>query len=179
MVDYNFKEIRPMMQIVANELKEIEFDSVLEIGCGCGENLAAIERTFKDKKIMGVDVNLERLDIARKNTNVELYWADINDLEIADKSFDVVFTNALFCMLRPEEIEHGIKEMVRIAKKYLILIELNSPMRFGKTGADRTGADWKQLFKELGSEAKLKKIPADVWGVSPWLRDGYIITVKL
>ena len=80
-------------------------------------------------------------------------------------------------MLTQEETEKGIKEMIRIAKKYLILIEFNSESRFSLSGR-HIMANWKQLFAEHGLEAIVKRIPSGIWG-PPWTYFGHIITVKL
>lgn len=175
---YDYENIRPMMGIVADELRSTEFESVLEVGCGYGENLLAIERIFKNKKIVGVDIDINRIEVARKHINAELIIGDINKLEFEDKSFDVAFTNALFCMISPEEVERGVKEIIRVAKKKLILIELNSDSKFGLVGRQRTSVNWKELFKEHGLEARLDKI-GDIWNTSPWCSHGYKITIDL
>lgn len=170
--------LRPQMFIVANELKDIEFESVLELGCGFGENIMALEKTFSGKKIVGIDIMPTRVEIARKNTNAEIILGDINDLsQFEDKSFDIVFTNALFIMIEPKTVEKTIKEMVRIAKKKIILVECQSEDRFSEVYAGRLAANYKELFAELGLKATSKKIPKEVWGGEPWLSNGYIIKV--
>lgn len=60
-------------------------------------------------------------------SNVKLLEGKADTLgEFQDKSFDIVFTNALLIYIGPDEIREVVKEMIRITRKALILMELHS-----------------------------------------------------
>lgn len=175
-----YAELRPSKKIVVNLLEGKEFNSVLEVGCQWGENLIAIREKFPDKKIVGVDADWDGIvQEAKTITGLDIRKGSVFSLEFQDKEFDVVFTNALFCMLQPEQIETGLKEIIRVAKKYIILIELKTEEFIGIVKGGRTGADWVSLLGKYGLEATTKKIPSKVWGANPWVDNGYIYEVKL
>ena len=57
-----------------------------------------------------------------KNVELSVGKADHLDL-FEDKSFDIVFTGAALMHIGPDRIKKVIKEILRIAKKALILVE--------------------------------------------------------
>ena len=174
-----FSELRSSKRIVANLLKGKEFDSVLEVGAQWGENLVAIREKFPDKKIVGIDKDWDGIiEEAKVVSQIDLREGDVFNLEFNDNEFDVVFTNALFCMLQINEIEKGFQEIIRVAGKHIILIELESDEFIGHAWGERNGADWVKLFNKYNLKATRKKIPEKVWDVNPWLSKGYIYYAK-
>ena len=170
-----FGKLRPSRKIVAKMLEGKEFDSVLEVGAQWGENLVAIREKFPDKKIVGVDIDWDGIiDEAKVKTQLDLRIGDVFNLDFEKDEFDVVFTNALFCMLKPEEVIRGLGEIIRVAKKSIILVELEVTARTGLIRGRRTGANWTELLEEYGLKTTKHKITEDLWDVHPWIDCGYI-----
>jgi SAM-dependent methyltransferase len=106
--------------------------SILEIGCASGPNLYNIAMKFPDAKIRGVDIN--PVAVQKGNewlkkegiSNVKLEVGRAQELgRFADKSFDVVFTDATLIYISPVEIKQVIKEMLRLSR-VLVLNEWHS-----------------------------------------------------
>ena len=174
-----YKKLRTEKQIISSKLKGIDFDSILEVGCQWGENLKVIKEKYPDKKVIGIDINKYVLEEAKNYLDgIELKQGDINKLDIPDNSVDIVFTEALFCMLNFNEVEIGLKELIRVAKKHIFLVELDTYSEMDLVGL-RTGVNWIELFKKLGLKATKRKLDKKEWGVGPWLSNGYLISVKL
>ncbi len=102
--------------------------SVLEIGCNCGPNLYLIAKRFPDIEIQGIDIN--PMAVQRGNerfaqegiSNVKLSVGKADELrQFQDKGFDIVFTDAVLIYIGRDKIQRVIKEMVRVARKGLIL----------------------------------------------------------
>lgn len=182
-MSYTYETLEPLYKIVANELKGKEFDNVLEFGCGRGENLLAIAKDFPEKRLVGIDIDPVRLDEAMDHEEFSVVPCDVNSPIFVDKSFDIVFAQALFVMLKKEEVRNVLKNMVSIARKEVILVECFSyeEMKYydNRKERHRLTANWVLLFQELGLIARIKKIPKETWGGEPWLSKGYIIKVKL
>lgn len=177
-----YKKLRKEKKIIVNELVGKEFDNVLELGCQWGENLKAIQEVFPDKKLKGIDINKNVLDDARNFTKgIDLEYGDVNKLNVPDKSYDVVFTEALLCMLTAKDAEHAIKEILRIAKKYILLVELDDDTnKYGYIGlSGRLVVNYEEVFKELGYKIEKRKIKKREWNAEPWITYGYLITIKL
>lgn len=169
--------IRPCKKIVQKLLKGKKFKNILELGCQWSENLIPIKDKFPDTEVWGID-NDETVLWEAKRSGIITELGDANRTRFEDKSFDIVFTNALFCMLHPHEVEPVLKEMVRLAKKHIILIELECSTT-GYVRGGRTGANFIELFKNLGLTATKRKITEEEWGVNPWLNYGYVYECNL
>jgi 2-polyprenyl-3-methyl-5-hydroxy-6-metoxy-1,4-benzoquinol methylase len=75
--------------------------TICEIGCGGGDNLKAIHKSFYRKiplKFIGIDINKACTDFAAKNCaslNAEFICSDYQKVSFSDKP-DIIF-NSLFC----------------------------------------------------------------------------------
>ena len=176
-----YPRLRSEKFIVADALELKDFENVLEVGTQWGESLLAIKHLFPDKKLTGIDNDQNFIDAANK-TGIDIRYADVKYLPFKDNSFDVVFTNALLCMITPDEIESALKSIIRVAKKYIILVEFETKgaIEYIDKGKDsRAGADYVKLFKKYGFEATKRLIPKEVWPSELWIRHGRIYEIKL
>jgi 2-polyprenyl-3-methyl-5-hydroxy-6-metoxy-1,4-benzoquinol methylase len=75
--------------------------TICEIGCGGGDNLAAIKKWCEKRKIpvafIGIDINPHCIEIAAKRSlsNIQLIAADYKDVELETQP-DIIFSS-LFC----------------------------------------------------------------------------------
>lgn len=97
--------------------------SVLDIGCGTGHNLAF----FKELglKAAGIDASKPMLDIASQKlgTSAELYWGHAEELPFDNNSFDIVtLITVLEFVPDPTEV---LKEAGRVARVQIYLGILN------------------------------------------------------
>lgn len=88
---------RHLQRLIHNELAALDgFDSVLDVGCGMGLNLAAIHRAFPDVALAGTDLSPEILGLAREHlgagTNPELDVLDLSQRALP-RQYDVVLCN--------------------------------------------------------------------------------------
>jgi ubiquinone/menaquinone biosynthesis C-methylase UbiE len=122
-------------------------------------------------------------------SNVKLYVGRAEELceLFEDRSFDVVFTNALLLLIGPGKIRAVIKDMLRIACKGLILVEWHD---FDRRLKDRSGSgvfmygywvrDYRTLLKEFVPEHRISdsRLTSDIWG-GGWKEFGAIVEVTL
>lgn len=115
--DTNVNKTRDAEAISLREtLKDMQFDSCLEIGCGTGKNTEWLKGICKS--ILAIDISEEMLSVARKKINekhVRFLNADINQSQnFAIEKFDLVV-----CSLVLEHIEnihdiiHKISELLK------------------------------------------------------------------
>ena len=116
---------------------------------------------------------------ARTITGLEIKKGSVFNLEFLDKEFDVVFTNALFCMLEPHLIEKAFREIMRVANKYIVLMELKTSDFVGMVSGGRTGANWPEMFKKYGLTATERKLTQEEWPANPWIDWGYAYVVDV
>jgi len=167
--------------------------SILEVGCNCGPNLYVINKRCPWLEIRGIDINSAAVkignDLFAKKSNVELSVGKADDLKFPDNSFDVVFTNAVLVHIGPTKTKTIIKEMLRVAKKGVLLMEWH------QEGADPLGTrlgnsfinqcrwvrDYRELLKKFVREDQIHfyKIPPEVWPGDDWGKMGYVIEITL
>lgn len=163
--EFGQTKIHPNKRIIADELKNEEFKTILEVGCGTCDNLLEIEKRY-NVKTTGIDSNPDRMKFGREKIKGEVLLGDARKLPFKDQEFDIAFTNALICMLEPKDVETAINELKRVAKK-VIGVELVSD---GTTITTRTTIPTKYIKKS-------KPIPPHVWNGNPWGELGRTITL--
>ncbi|MFA5309402.1 MAG: class I SAM-dependent methyltransferase [Dehalococcoidales bacterium] len=169
------------------------FDSVLEIGCNCAPNLYLLAQRFPGAALTGIDINTGAIEKGREMlsaegvANVNLLVARADELaQFPDKSFDVVFTDAVLIYIGPDKIDKVMEQLVRITRKALIMLEMQ-PGRGEKSGAAgvyKLGLwlrDYPALLRRYLPAARIKVTPVTVemWPKPEWLRAGAIIEADL
>lgn len=165
--------------------------SILEIGCNCGPNLYLLARELPAADIVGIDINPAAVQKGNEwfteegIKNVKLLVGKADRLEqFEDKSFDIVFTDAVLIYIGPDKIKKVIKDMLHIARKALILFEWHS---FGSPAGPcgvymgHWTRDYTALLKEFVSQDKIHviKMPEQLWSDKHWQKHGAVIEVNL
>lgn len=121
----------PHRQFLAERIGHFApFESILEVGCNAGPNLVALRRKYSDVRLYGLDISDQAIRAAMTNLtresvdNVSVSVGRAEDLQrFADKSGDVVFTSATLMFVGPDMIAGALSEMVRVARKGILLHE--------------------------------------------------------
>jgi len=106
-----------------NEIRKLDFKSIFEVGCGMGKNLRNLWIIFPDKKISGCDVNSFVTDTAVHyclDAKINIFLSSAKKIKVNDNSFDLVFTNNFLQHVSPNNIKDVIKEIIRIASKFIL-----------------------------------------------------------
>jgi ubiquinone/menaquinone biosynthesis C-methylase UbiE len=112
-------EIYSIVSIVTNIKKDTSF---LDIGCGRGYFLKYLhEKGLRNLK--GIDPCNELLDEKLFN---DCIFGSVENNSFNDNSFEIVFTCHTLHHLKEKRPENAIIEMMRIAKKYIIIVEINN-----------------------------------------------------
>jgi len=161
--------------------------SILEVGCNCGPNLYLLAKRFPTSKIVGIDINPMAVQkgkewLAQEGiSNVELFVGKADDLgQFQNKSFDVVFSDAVLIYIGPDKIEKVIAEMLRVAGRALILLEWHCFNFKSKPLGIYVGhwaRDYVALLKKFIPEEKICiiKLPEELWPDKNWQRWGGVI----
>ncbi len=170
------------------------FSSIMEIGCSSGPNLYLLSKKFPNAEIRGVDINPKVVQrgnewfVKEGISNVKLFVGKADELSrFRDKSFDIVLTDALLIYIGPDKIRKVIAEIIRIAKKAMVLVEWHCEREdednFG-LGLYHCGyykRDYVNLLKGFVNRDRIHvtKIPEEMWPGEDWGKMGYIIEVIL
>jgi ubiquinone/menaquinone biosynthesis C-methylase UbiE len=179
----------PHRSFLIESISRFNPSSILEIGCNCGPNLYLLAKKFPDVKIIGIDIN--PMVVQKGNewlveegiSNVKLAEGKADELgQFQDKSFDVVFTDAVLIYIGPDKIKEVIAEMLRVTRKSLILLEwhcFNSKSNPAGVYVGHWMRDYVALLEEFVPVNKIKviKMPEELWPDKNWQRWGGVIEV--
>ena len=185
----------PHRSFLVETISRFNPSSILEIGCNCGPNLYLLAKKFPDAEIIGIDINPMAVEkgnewLAQEGIlNVGLSVGKADELDqFQDKSFDVVFTDAVLIYIGPDKIKEVMKNAIRIARRALILMEWHSfepqdkdPYGLGVYEHGIWKRDYSSLLKQFVIEEQIRvtKIPEEVWPDENWKRWGGVIEVIL
>jgi ubiquinone/menaquinone biosynthesis C-methylase UbiE len=150
-----------------------------------------LAKRFPDAEIRGIDIN--SMAVQKGNewftqediSNVKLFVGKADDLrQFRDKSFDVVFTDAVLIYIGPDKIKKVIEEMLRVTRKALIFLEWHCFDSKCNTLGVYVGhwmRNYVALLKEFVPEDRIKvtKMPKDLWSDPNWQRWGGVVEVVL
>src|SRR5438105_1473351 len=137
--------------------------SVLEIGCQSGPNLRALARVWPDIQLQGLDVNRSALAAGRRLaaeaglTTVSLHEGVVPESLIgwSTRSVDVALSVYCLAYIGPNEIVTAVRQLLRIARKGIVLIE---PMATAQEPAEELSTDgsayveWRHDYVSILSE---------------------------
>ena len=108
-------------------LNRVSFSSLLEVGCGFGTNLKLVSDSFSGKRLFGIDLSGEMVSAARHYLKpypkIGLERQNLAETGFGDESFDLVFSCETLLHVPKSEIRKTVKELVRLSKRYVVLIE--------------------------------------------------------
>ena len=160
-------------------LGKYEPESVLEVGCNCGNKLYAVAVEYPGATLAGIEINPLAVELGAtwlKEAgigNVKLMEGRAEDLSrFPGRSFDIVFSWAALIYPRPSKIRETLTDMTRIARKAVVLLEVQSTVTLGRRRAagvyvmEHWKRDYVSLLTEVASsygKPNVQWIPKNVW----------------
>jgi 2-polyprenyl-3-methyl-5-hydroxy-6-metoxy-1,4-benzoquinol methylase len=122
------------LQYAFHLLGDVRGKTVLDFGCGSGENIVPL--TKRGAHVIGLDISPDLIDLARQRLamaglSADLRVASAYSTGLSDESVDVVFNIALIHHLAIDQV---LPEMSRILAKRGEII-LSEPIRFSRSYA--------------------------------------------
>ena len=113
--------------LIIDILKDIDYLTVLEFGCGNGELSQLIKK--KNCHLTGLDISEDRLQM---NTDIDgKVLTDITK-DILLPVADLVICSHFLLHIKPDDLESVIKKMLKYSSKYVIFIEPNPTAKLGE-----------------------------------------------
>ena len=105
----------------------LEVNTVLDVGCGSGENLAALAQTFPRMHLSGVDVSPEALSLAAQRVSgASLRQLDVQ-CERLNQRFDLVMAIQVIEHLSDDVT--ALSNMAQMAKRWVLVTTMRGRMR--------------------------------------------------
>jgi SAM-dependent methyltransferase len=110
----------PRLKVAAMAPKE-HYDTILDMGASSGHFTTALQQTYPDAKITGVELSAVMLEHAHRTANAngwdwELYQRSAEDTGFDDNSFDLVSSFILLHELPFEAVRGVFAEALRVCK---------------------------------------------------------------
>jgi len=159
-LDSGFEDRELFFQnLLIDHLKQLEFISIFEAGCGFGWNVKRIKQEFCDKVVGGVDFSLPQLKNAENyigGLDIKLLQGDIINMPFKENEFEIGFSIGVFMNIHKKNIYKAANEMKRVSKKYIIHLEYdedNTTERLREYRKPKTNIishDYREIYENLG-----------------------------
>ena len=177
----------PHRDLIIKALRGLKFGSVIEIGCGAGYNLHKIKQAFPQVEIGGIDISEDAIETAKKllpESTAVLETSSVTEMFLSDLSCDVILSDAVLIYFDPFTIGKVLKEIKRVGRKAVILVELHSDNWWERLAVRFISGynlyNWPKLLTKHGfRDVEIYKIPENVWPGIPWAKWGHIIAAKI
>ena len=137
--DSNYNE--EFSKFICDLALSLKVQTVLEVGCGTGNDLRAFPENFD---VHGLDLNDHALEKAKQKLgSFKFKKGSIVELPYDDSSFDLVFTHKVLNYIDDKDMPDAISELFRVSRKYIVNFEL-----FGED-EDLINPDGKSRFRNL------------------------------
>ena len=158
--------------------------TILEFGCGPGDNLTALRDAGFAGSYIGLDVNAKVIDNAKAqfaDDAAARFSVSTNDTltQMAENSVDLIMTDAVLLYIGPDQIADVIGQMLRVSRSGLCLIEMHDPSASGAGSYSRDGflRNYQHLAAPLDASVRLQKLPTDIWPTGRWPQFGHLIKI--
>ena len=168
---------RDLIVSAAESLKP--FNSILEVGCNAGPNLARLSQFF-GTRLVGIDINQDTIDKARETLpGVELRTGNfIHGLPFGKWEFDVVLSDAVLLYVSDAQIEKVLDDFDRVAQRGIVLCEWDDESKLGTLKNFHWARDYKTLLEERGFQVEKVKITEKDWPTPSWSTYGYVYIAR-
>lgn len=128
-VDKTGKHARGQYKYVLNELQQLDFQKILDVGCGTGEILKSIKERYSFVQLCGLDISEEMLKQANDKLKgtATLILGDAENITLETNSFGLLLcTDSFHHYPNPQQ---AISEFYRVLKhgKFLLIADYWKP----------------------------------------------------
>jgi ubiquinone/menaquinone biosynthesis C-methylase UbiE len=118
---------RHIRRILIEIIVSLEFDSVLDVGCGQGSFLKELVTEFPKISPCGIDVSSAAVELASARVPQGKFWVLDIERERLEKTFDLVVCSEVLEHI-PEDLS-ALKNLAHMTGKYIVISTLQGRMR--------------------------------------------------
>lgn len=142
-----------------------EVRSVLEVGCGPGWNLLAINQVHPGVELHGVDVNAPAVEEARQaGIDAHVCTAAALTSVVERDSIDLVFTCGMLIHVAPEDLDAAMQAIIDVSAKYVLAVEYAAQKEEDVEYRGFHGKLWRRPFGKLYTDKGLTLLSEGVAG---------------
>lgn len=143
-----------------DHLKTIQFESVLEFGCGFGRITDLILKNFEIRQYKAFDLSQDQINNAKKlcnNYNVEFEVSTIEDY-VDTKKYDLVIGVEILMHVPPEMIISAIENLSKFSNKHMINIDFYEDISITKLAKHNFLHQYGSIYNQLENIQKVNRI---------------------
>ena len=172
------------VKYLGDEISQFEHSSILEAGVGEATTLAYLIEYMEESssKFFGFDIAPSRIlygkeFLRQKKQEAELFVGNMLSIPYQDNSFDIVYT---VHAIEPNtsDAKNIIKELYRVTKKYLILIEPSFELGNNETKANINKHAYVKELKQQVDELKYEVVKYKLFPVGTFSNQPAIMIIK-
>lgn len=176
--EYWNSQSHPHRDSIINALKGIKFESLLEIGCSCGPNLARILKDFPNVKLSGIDTNNDLILKGKKELpNVHFKTGDIRNVNLSG-IYDVILVDAVLMYISAKEITKVLRKINRASRRMVIIVDWYDESFLGVIKDHHWCRNYPELLGVLGFSVTTKKLTEKEWPSQIWTTNGCVFVGK-
>lgn len=158
-------------RIMARMIEGINFDSVLDVGCGEGSTLAFLKGKYSPSDMAGIDISRIAIERARRNLPGVTWFIGKINTAISGRTYDLVT-----CVDVLEHVEDDIlflRDLAAVSNRYVLCVTAQGKMREGEAVFGHVRNYCRGELHEKMQSAGLRPIRTVQWGFpfySPLMR---------
>jgi pseudaminic acid biosynthesis-associated methylase len=123
-------------------------NSVLELGCGAGDNLTALRQIMPSAHLEGVEINHAAAQLAAAHGHLvrECSILDYMGAAQTSRQFDLVFTKGVLIHIPPTELERVYSIIMAGARRWVLIAEYYNPTPIEVLYQGKGSMLWKRDF---------------------------------
>lgn len=151
---------RHSLENLIRTVSKLDVRSILDVGCGSGENLAALASLGK-YELAGTDIAETALDLARKRVPIARFRCLDVEREALTEKFDLVMSSQV--------VEHIVDDMAafrniaRMATKYVLVATMKGRMRRSELAIGHI-----RNYSSIELRRKLEAVGLEVLDIHGW-----------
>lgn len=179
--EYWNSQSHPHRQLIIDALQTFpDLDSVVEIGCNCGPNLARIKKAFPHIELAGTDINADAIAKAKEL----LPEADIRLNDARNglpwmRMYDVAIVDAVLMYLNPQEVSKALFDISCIARRGIIIVDWYDESINGTVKDGHWARNYPALLEHLGLKVATINLTPELWPNERWAKHGRVFIGKV
>lgn len=150
---YNNKTDLLIRKWFYNLLRKSNIKSVLDIGCGVGQDAPHI--TASRVTYLGLDANPDNVETARQlYPKTDFTHGYIQQIDAADNSFDCIWMMSVWEIIPKSTMQQAIEECCRVARRIIINVDAGNPPHQLRERWNYIPSDWKPTLNRLYDEER-------------------------
>lgn len=149
-------------KLLVHLLKQLEFSTVLEVGCGFGRITKLMVNNFKSiKEYDAIDLSPAQIENAKKYVDSQLVKYQVSEIQafnLGDKRYDLVLISEVLLHVMPSEIKAVMEKLVSLSNKHVVNIDYYEDVQTLELAEYNFLHQYEQIYKSMPDVQRVERI---------------------